>query len=54
MYKKVKEYYQFLNELKKQKEEFLSNTTQSVIQQMDEFMSEHGWVRKGKSQKVMY
>jgi hypothetical protein len=42
MYEKVKEYYQFLNELEKQRDEFLSNTTQSVNQQMDEFMSEHG------------
>ena len=50
MYKKVKEYYQFLKELKKQKEEFLSNTKESVQQQMDVFMSEHGWTRKGKSQ----
>ncbi len=54
MYEKVKEYYQFLNELEKQRDEFLSNTTQSVNQQMDEFMSEHGWVRKGKGQKVVY
>ena len=54
MYKEVKEYYQFLNELEKQKDEFLSNTKQSVDQQMDVFMSEHGWVRKGKGQKVTY
>jgi hypothetical protein len=54
MYKKVKEYYQFLKELEKQRDEFLSNTIQSVNQQMDMFMSEHGWVRKGKSQKVSY
>jgi hypothetical protein len=54
MYEKVKEYYQFLKELEKQKDEFLSNTIQSVNQQMDEFMFEHGWVRKGKSQKVSY
>ena len=50
MYKEIKEYYQFLKELKKQKEEFLSNTKESVQQQMDVFMSEHGWTRKGKSQ----
>ena len=50
MYKEIKEYYQFLKELKKQKEEFLSNTKESVHQQMDVFMSEHGWTRKGKSQ----
>jgi hypothetical protein len=54
MYKSVKEYYQFINELEKQKEEFLLKTKESVNNQMDEFMSEHGWVRKGKSQKVFY
>lgn len=54
MYEKVKEYYQFLNELEKQKGEFLSKTKESVNQQMDEFMSKHGWVRKGKSQKTFY
>ena len=46
--------------MKKQKEEFLSNTKESVQQQMDVFMSEHGWTRKGKvqtkkfTQKVTY
>ena len=54
MYESVKEYYQFINELEKQKEEFLLKTKESVNNQMDEFMSEHGWVRKGKSQKVFY
>jgi hypothetical protein len=47
MYKSVKEYYDFLNELKKQKEEFLLKTKESVLQQMNVFMSEHGWTRKG-------
>jgi hypothetical protein len=47
MYKSVKEYYQFIDELKKQKEEFLLKTKESVLQQMDVFMSEHGWTRKG-------
>ena len=54
MYNSIKEYYQFINELEKQKEEFLLKTKESVNNQMDEFMSEHGWVRKGKSQKVFY
>ena len=60
MYKKVKEYYQFLKELEKQRDEFLSKTKESVLQQMDVFMSEHGWTRKngGKdrkfTQKVFY
>jgi len=47
MYKSVKEYYQFIDELKKQKEEFLLKTKESVLQQMNVFMSEHGWTRKG-------
>jgi hypothetical protein len=54
MYESIKEYYQFLNELKKQKEEFLLKTEESVQQQMNTFMSEHGWTRKGKGQKVTY
>ena len=60
MYESVKEYYQFINELEKQKEEFLLKTKESVLQQMDVFMSEHGWTRKngGKdrkfTQKVFY
>ena len=47
MYKSVKEYYQFIDELKKQKEEFLLKTKESVLQQMNVFMSDHGWTRKG-------
>lgn len=54
MYESVKEYYQFLNELEKQKEEFLLKTKESVNNQMDIYMSEHGWTRKGKGQKVTY
>jgi hypothetical protein len=54
MYESVKEYHQFLRELEVKREEFLSNTKQKVKQQMDTFMSEHGWVRKGKGQKVTY
>ena len=54
MYKSVKEYYQFINELEKQKEEFLLKTKESVNNQMDIYMSEHGWTRKGKGQKVTY
>ncbi len=54
MYESVKEYYQFLNELEKQKEEFLLKTKESVNNKMDIYMSEHGWTRKGKGQKVTY
>ena len=54
MYSSVKKYYQFLNELEKQKEERLSLVKSEVNNQMDMYMSEHGWVRKGKSQKVFY
>jgi hypothetical protein len=54
MYSSVKKYYQFLNELEKQKEETLSIVKSEVNNQMDVYMSEHGWVRKGKGQKVMY
>jgi hypothetical protein len=54
MYNSVKEYYDFLKEQEKQRDEFLSKTKESVQQQMDEFMSKHGWNRKGKGQKVNY
>lgn len=54
MYSSVKKYYQFLNELEKQKEETLSIVKSEVNNQMDMYMSEHGWVRKGKGQKVSY
>ena len=54
MYSSVKKYYQFLNELEKQKEETLSIVKSEVNNQMDVYMSQHGWVRKGKGQKVMY
>ena len=54
MYESVKEYHQFFRELEVKREEFLTNTKESVNLQMDEFMSKHGWVRKGKGQKVTY
>ena len=41
MYNTTKVYYDFLNELKKQKEEFLLKTKESVLQQMDVFMFEN-------------
>jgi hypothetical protein len=54
MYATVKEYYVFLERQKEEKKNQLSMTTSLVNQQMDNFMSQHGWVRKGKSQKVTY
>ena len=54
MYKSVKEYYDFLRKQETEREEKLSFVKKQVNQQMDVFMSEHGWVRKGKSQKTMY
>ena len=54
MYKSVKEYYQFLKKQETEREQFLSKTKESVQKGMDKFMSEHGWSRKGKGQKVNY
>lgn len=54
MYKSVKEYYDFLEKQESEKEERLSHLKSEVNNQMDTYMSEHGWVRKGKGQKVMY
>ena len=54
MYATVKEYYAFLERQKEEKKNQLSMTTSLVSQQMDNFMSQHGWTRKGKGQKVMY
>ena len=54
MYATVKEYYAFLERQKEEKKNQLSMTTSLVSQQMDNFMSQHGWARKGKGQKVMY
>jgi hypothetical protein len=54
MYESIKEYHQFLKKQDLEREVFLSNKEESVNLQMDEFMSKHGWVRKGKGQKVTY
>jgi hypothetical protein len=54
MYKSVKEYYDFLRKQETEREEKLSFVKKQVNDKMDEFMSEHGWVRKGKGQKIMY
>jgi hypothetical protein len=54
MYESIKEYYQFLKKQELEREQFLSNRKLSVNLQMDEFMSKHGWTRKGKGQKVTY
>ena len=60
MYTTIKDYYSFLKKQKEEKENELSKIKESVNQQMDVFMSEHGWTRKGKvqtkkfTQKVTY
>ena len=54
MYATVKEYYAFLERQKEEKKNQLSMTTSLVNQQMDNFMYQHGWTRKGKGHKVMY
>ena len=54
MYNSIKEYYDFLRKQETEREEKLSFVKKQVNEQMDEFMSEHGWVRKGKGQKIMY
>ena len=54
MYKSIKEYYDFLKKQESEKEERLSHLKSEVNNQMDMYMSEHGWVRKGKGQKVTY
>lgn len=54
MYNTVKNYYDFLRKQEKEREMFLETTKNSVNQQMDDFMLEHGWLRKGKGQKVNY
>ena len=50
MYTTIKDYYSFLKKQKEEKENELSKIKESVNQQMDVFMSEHGWTRKGKVQ----
>jgi hypothetical protein len=54
MYSTTKDYYIFLEKLKKEKEDELQRTTHMVNCQMDNFMSGQGWERKGKGQKVSY
>ena len=54
MYSTTKIYYDFLRKQETERELVLSQTKIQVNNQMDEFMSEHGWVRKGKGQKIMY
>ena len=54
MYNSIKEYYGFLKKQESEKEERLSLVKSEVNTQMDMYMSEHGWVRKGKGQKVSY
>ena len=54
MYTTVKGYYEFLKELKKQKEEKLSMVIDSVNEQMTNFMLSRGWVRKGKGKKMFF
>ena len=54
MYSTIKQYYDFLEKQESERELVLSQTKIQVNNQMDTFMSEHGWVRKGKSQKVFY
>jgi len=54
MYSTIKDYYTFLEKLKKEKEDELQRTIDLVNWQMDKFMSGQGWERKGKGQKVLY
>lgn len=54
MYNTVQVYYDFLKKQKLEKKIQLSNTIERVVEQMTKFMSERGWQRKGKGQKVMY
>lgn len=54
MYSVTKQYYDFLEKQKKEKEFHLSMSIKIINAQMDQFMNQHGWKRKGKGQKVMY
>ena len=54
MYTTIKGYYEFLKELKKQKEERLSMVIDDVNEQMTNFMLGRGWVRKGKGKKMFF
>lgn len=54
MYNTVKQYYDFLRKQEEERQAFLEITKNSVIEQMDVYMSNHGWTRmKGKS-KIRY
>jgi hypothetical protein len=54
MYNTVKQYYDFLRNQEEERQAFLEVTKNSVIEQMDVYMSNHGWTRmKGKS-KIRY
>ena len=54
MYTAIKDYYTFLEKLKRDKEDELQRTIHLVNWEMDNFMSGQGWERKGKGQKVSY
>ena len=50
----IKEYYDFLKKQESERVEKLSQVKGQVDNQMDTYMSEHGWVRKCQGQKVTY
>jgi hypothetical protein len=54
MYSTIKQYHDFLEKQESERELVLSQTKIQVNNQMDEFMSEHGWVRKCEGQKVTF
>ena len=54
MYSTIKQYYDLLEKQESERELVLSQTKIQVNNQMDEFMSEHGWVRKNEGRKVTY
>ena len=47
-------YYDFLKKHETERVEKLSQVKSQVENQMDTYMSEHGWVRKGKGWKLTY
>ena len=54
MYSTIKDYYEYLERLNNEKENERLRTSESVNAQMDIFMAEHGWERKGRGQKISY
>ena len=54
MYSTIKGYYEYLERLNNEKENERLRTSESVNAQMDIFMAEHGWERKGRGQKISY